>query len=110
MTGGSKSPIAMLVLTGVAAFNINSITIHSGLSILIVNDTKRLDINGEQLMQLQNKLKDISYIIIDEKSMVGHQMLALIDMRFWQVFLENKNEPFGSRSIIIFGNFGQLSP
>src|SRR5688572_6011478 len=110
MAGGSKSPIAVLAPTGVAAFNIDGITIHSGLSIPIVNDTKRFDINGKRLMQLQNKLKDISYIIIDEKSMVGRRMLALIDMRLRQAFPENKNEPFGGRSIIIFGDFGQLPP
>ncbi len=72
MAEGFKSPIVILALTEVVAFNIDGIMIHSGLSILIVNDTKRLDINGKQLMQLQNKLKDINYIIIDEKSMVGH--------------------------------------
>ncbi len=80
MAGESKSPIAVLTLTGVAAFNIDGIMIYFGLSILIVNDTKHFDINGEWLMQLQNKLKDISYIIIDKKSMVDHQMLALIDI------------------------------
>ncbi len=42
-----KSPIAVLALIGVAAFNIDRIMIYSGLLILIVNDTKRLDINSE---------------------------------------------------------------
>jgi len=36
-------------------------------------------------------------------------MLTLIDMQLQQAFSENKNEPFGDRSIIIFGDFGQLS-
>ena len=80
MEGGSKSPAAVLAPTGVVAFNIDGITIHSGLSIPIINDSKRLDINGERLMQLQDRLKDIDYIIIDEKSMVGRRMLTLIDM------------------------------
>ena len=61
-------------------------------------------------MQLQDRLKDIRYIIIDEKSMVGRRMLALIDMWLRQAFPEHNNEPFGGRSIIMFGDFGQLPP
>ena len=67
----SRSPVVVLAPTGVASFNINGMTIHSGLSIPIINDAKRLDINGERLKQLQDKLKDVRYIIIDEKSMIG---------------------------------------
>ena len=37
-------------------------------------------------------------------------MLALIDMRLWQAFPESNNEPFGGRSIILFGDFSQILP
>jgi len=37
-------------------------------------------------------------------------MLGLIDMRLRQAFPEKRNEPFGGRSIIMFGDFGQLPP
>ncbi len=37
-------------------------------------------------------------------------MFALIDMQFQQAFLENKNELFDDKSIIIFDDFGQLPP
>jgi len=67
----SKLPIIVLASTGVVAFNIDGITVHSGLSIPIINDSKRMDIKGEQLKQLQNRLKDVKYVIIDEKSMIG---------------------------------------
>ena len=78
---GSKSPIVVFAPTGVAAFNIDGTTIHSRLSIPIINNAKSLDIKGKRLKQLQDKLEGVSYVIIDEKSMVGHRMLALIDMR-----------------------------
>jgi hypothetical protein len=42
--------------------------------------------------------------------MVGCRMLTLIDMRLRQAFSEHSNEPFGGRSIILFGDFGQLPP
>src|SRR6266511_1155740 len=48
-----KSPILVLALTGVAAFNIYGATIHSALSIP-VNGTN-FDIGGERLKQLQKR-------------------------------------------------------
>src|SRR5205823_11240396 len=106
----SEPPVIVIAPTGVAAFNINGTTIHSTLSIPICNDKRLVDIDGERLKQLQKRLHKIHYIIIDEKSMVGRRMLGLIDMRLRQAFSEKKNEPFGGRSIILFGDFGQLPP
>jgi hypothetical protein len=106
----SKSPVVVLAPTGVAAFNINGMTLHSGLSIPIINDEKHLDINGERLKQLQDKLKDVRYVIIDEKSMIGRRMLASIDVRLRQAFPEHNAEPFGGKSVILLGDFGQLPP
>ena len=76
---GSKSPVLMIAPTGVAAFNINGMTIHSTLSIPIIAKNN-LNIKGERLKQLQDQLQNVNYLIIDEKSIVGHQMLSLIDM------------------------------
>jgi ATP-dependent DNA helicase PIF1 len=108
-SNSEKSPVLVIAPTGVAAFNINGATIHTTLSIPILND-KKYDLNGIRLKQFQERLQNVSYFIIDEKSMVGRKMLGLIDMRLRQAFPENKNEPFGGRSIIMFGDFGQLPP
>lgn len=91
--GVDNSSVIVLAPTGVVAFNIYGTMIHSALSIL-VNGTS-FDINGECLKHLQKKLNGVSYIIIDEKSMVGCCMLALINMRLRQAFPENQNQPFG---------------
>ena len=66
--------------------------------------------NSIRLKKLQERLQDVLYFIIDEKSIVGRRMLALIDMRLRQTFPEKANESFRGRSIIFFGNFGQLPP
>jgi len=50
------------------------------------------------------------YLVIDEKSMVGRRMLALIDLRLRQAFPEHQNHVFGGRSVILVGDFGQLPP
>ena len=70
---GQNPPVIVLAPTGVAAFNINGVTIHLMLSIPIINDKrdKGLNIDGERLKQLQERLQRVHYVIIDEKSMVG---------------------------------------
>jgi ATP-dependent DNA helicase PIF1 len=67
-------------------------------------------LSGERLKILQNRLQGIKYVIIDEKSMVGRRMLALVDMRLRQAFPEHQNQVFGGRSVILVGDFGQLPP
>ena len=105
----AESPVLVIAPTGVAAFNINGATIHSKLSVPISKD-KKYNLEGKRLKQLQERLKDVKYFIIDEKSMVGKQMLGIIDTRLKQAFPEKINEPFGGRSVIMFGDFGQLPP
>lgn len=109
MTENESSPVQVIAPTGVAAFNINGSTIHSTLSVPIHNKAKS-ELDGNRLKQLQERLQNVIYLIIDEKSMVGRRMLAVIDMRLRQAFPENKNKAFGGRSIILFGDFGQLPP
>jgi len=65
-----ESFVLVVALTGIAAFNISGMTIHLTFSIPIITDSN-LDIKGERLKLLQNRLKSVRYIIIDEKSMVG---------------------------------------
>ncbi len=79
--GGIEFKKSVLVITqiGVAAFNIKRMIIYFALSILIsTNDN--LDIKNERLKKLQDKLENVKYIIIDEKSMVRHKMLGLTNM------------------------------
>jgi hypothetical protein len=103
------SPMLVIAPTGVATFNINGATIHSTLFIPIMNN-KNYELDNIRLKQLQERVQNASYFIINEKSMVGRRMLGLIDMRLRQAFLEFNNEPFGRRSVILFSDFRQLPP
>ena len=61
---------ALTATTGKAAFNINGCTIHSLLKLPIGSKGNKA-LTTEGLVRLQNNLKGITYIIIDEYSMLG---------------------------------------
>ncbi|KAF6517645.1 hypothetical protein HZS61_003206 [Fusarium oxysporum f. sp. conglutinans] len=60
--------------------------------------------------QLQKKLKDIKYLIIDEKSMLGLRQLSWIDDRLREAFPSRNEEFFGGLNILLVGDFFQLPP
>ena len=94
---------AVTATTGKASYNINGCTIHSLLK-PPVGSRGNKELTGQALLRLQNNLKGISYIIIDEYSMLG-----LIDRRCRQA-KGISVEVFGGLSIILFGDPGQLPP
>jgi len=104
---GLGSPIIRVAPTGIAAFNINGSTLHETFSIPTKCFSK---LNNAQELQLQKRLKDCKYIILDEKSMVGRRMLGYLDNRLRVAFPEKSNEMFGGCSLLMFGDFGQLPP
>ena len=67
------------------------------------------DLAGQSLSRLQEALKGIEYIIIDEYSMLGQVMFGWIDKRCKQV-KGHYDLPFGGFSIILTGDPGQLPP
>ncbi|XP_044714700.1 PIF1-like helicase domain-containing protein [Hirsutella rhossiliensis] len=59
---------------------------------------------------IKKKLRDVRYLVIDEKSMLGLRQLSWIDKRLRQVFPARAAEFFGGISIILVGDFFQLPP
>ena len=66
--------------TGKAAFSIHGCTIHSMLK-LPIGARRNKDLCGESIARLQNNLKEISYITIDEYSMLSQKMFGWVDKR-----------------------------
>ena len=62
----SHIPVQVIAPTGVVAFNISRMTIHSTLSVPIINN-KKFELEGNQLKQLQERLANVIYLIIDKK-------------------------------------------
>ena len=61
-------------------------------------------------MPLQQAFKDIHYLILDEKSMIGQVHLAWIDCCLRQIYPVCNNDHFGGLNILLVGDFHQLPP
>lgn len=87
-------------------------TIHNGLGI---NQRTKSNVfysllQGEQLFRYRSRLKwlMIAYIILDEMSYIGPQMLAQIERRLRNIM--GVDEPFGGLSMVLLGDSFQLPP
>ena len=97
----------MLAPTGVAADNIGGSTYHSKLPVPrsdIDRANIRLSRGSSREQRLQSDLTGVSYIIIDEMSMVGRRALGQIDELLRQA--TGKEEVFGGLSVILVGDHG----
>ena len=80
-------PILLTAATGVAAHNINGITVHSA---FMLNDRKSsqstyYSLGADTLNTLQLHLEHLMVIIIDEISMIGAETLYKIHMRLQEI-------------------------
>lgn len=91
--------------TGIAAININGVTIHSAFGYKnIVQSVSEIRISKEQ----ESLFKRIDTLVIDEISMVRVDTLERIDYILKKI---NKNNiPFGGKQIILFGDIFQIPP
>ena len=64
----------------------------------------------EKLSTLRTELSDLQILVIDEISMVGHNLLAYIHGRLCQIKHIAADSPFGNVCVIAVGDFFQLSP
>ena len=94
--------------TGVAALNISSTTIHSFFRFGKVSTMQPL--RGPALQALQQQCAPVKYMIFDEISMIGSDLMNAIDSRMRQAFPAHADVVFGGCSVIFFGDFGQLPP
>ena len=106
-------PILLTAATGVAAHNINGITVHSA---FMLNDRKKVgttyyNLGSDTLSTLQTHLEQLMVVIIDEISMIGAQTLYKIHMRLQEIKgLHYSNTRFGNVTIIAVGDLYQLPP
>ena len=71
------NPVVRLAPTGVAAFGIDEMTIHSALSLPVKPQFETLP--PSTLLKLQHQWKDITLLVVDGKSMIGRRMAGKMD-------------------------------
>ncbi|KJZ69873.1 hypothetical protein HIM_10728 [Hirsutella minnesotensis 3608] len=96
------TPVWRAAPTGVAGNQISGSTLHSLLHLPINKDFKPL--SAIDKAQLQKQLKDIKYLIVDEKSMLGLRQLSWIDDRLREAFPNRNEEFFGDLNILLVGD------
>ena len=95
-------------LFGLAAYNVSGKTLHHILK-LPIKGKRNSELDGSQLMEMQENLRNIRYLIIDEYSVVSQKDLAWISRRCKQATGIN-DKVFGGINIILLGDLGQLPP
>ena len=108
LKGLLQQKLCVAAPTGVTAFNVQGVTLHSLLQLPTHGNFQLLQ--GVQLQRLQSSLSDVEYLIIDEMSMVGQRMMGQIDQHLRQAFPHKANEVLGGCSCLLVGDFGQLPP
>ena len=100
--------------TGVAAWNINGVTLHSCCLLPVVNKSygRAGDLPlpcGPQLAALQNIWNLVSVLFVDEMSFVSSFMLERLDQHL-RLAKNVANMPFGGVHLVLSGDLFQLPP
>ena len=102
----------ILCPTGIAAQNVNGLTIHSFFNLPIVDsiEKKHIEKSSNILKSIDKfkRLQEIETIIIDEISMVNAMVFDAIDLILKTVYQTTK--PFGGKRVILIGDIFQLPP
>ena len=111
---GTFEPVDVIVLlsapTGVAAFNINGMTLHSALLLGCGKYGGFQPLSHDRLNTLRTRLSRLMLLSIDEVSMVGSNMLIEIHKRLQQIKGVSNDVVFDGVSIPAVGDLYQLPP
>ena len=110
---GCQNACMLVAPTGIAAFNIDGLTIHYAFWLPVEhgNLTRYTKLSAQKLHELRLLCKDVHMIIIDEISMVSYETLSFIHQRLTEIKGTDDTEVyFGGLSIIAVGDFYQLPP
>ena len=102
---------AIAAPTGLAAFNIHDITIHTLFQLPIEHEGKPATywpLSKDSNKVMKTSMRSVKVIIIDEVSMVCSLTLAYIHLRLEELF--SGEQRFGSKNILFVGDILQLPP
>ena len=110
----SERGVVLAAPTGVAAFNINGVTLHSALGILVQNQSYGMVVDkplprGEELAALQSFWKHVDVLMVDEMSFISSWLLERMDQHLC-LARDMPHHPFGGVHVIFIGDLYQLPP
>lgn len=113
-TQHNHNPVILTAPTGIAAYNIAGITVHSAFSLPVEHhrSANYVPLRAEKLKQFRVKFRDIAYVIIDEISMLSCHNFHYVHKRLCEI-KGTTHDPtilFGGLSLIVFGDLFQLKP
>ncbi|XP_037544180.1 ATP-dependent DNA helicase PIF1-like [Nematolebias whitei] len=102
--------VVLTAPTGIAAYNLKATTIHT--TFCIGKDVRLpyTPLGEEKLNTLRAKYRDLQLLIIDEISMVDHNLLSYIHGRLHQIKQTGDFSPYGNIGVVGVGDFFQLPP
>jgi hypothetical protein len=65
-------------------------------------------LGSRKLEELRSLYNSVKFLFFDEYSMISYESLRMVHRRLSEIFASD--EPFGDRSIILFGDLMQLKP
>ncbi|KYN10993.1 ATP-dependent DNA helicase PIF1 [Trachymyrmex cornetzi] len=109
-----KKVTATSAPTGIAACNINGLTIHRTFQLPVTHESmaKYTHLSDMILKTLREKLKNVELFIIDEVSMISNVTMMFINLRLCEIFDTTDTDDgfFGRKHILLFGDLLQLPP
>lgn len=106
----SAPEILLVAFTGLAAHNIDGQTAHSALHLSAGKGDKFTSLSPDRKNTLRCQFHNLKLVIIDEISMLGSPTFDHISRRLGEIFNTSPNLHFGDISVIVVGDFNQLSP
>ena len=102
--------VLLVAPTGKAAFNIGGLTVHSAVSIKpnFVKSSDYPPLSNSALSTFQSKFGNLKLLVVDEISMLGSQLLNVLEMRLRQIM--NDERAFGGLHALFVGDLYQLRP
>ena len=100
--------ILLCAYTGLAAYNIHGSTLHSAFCIEPNKKLAYKKLSDDKRNSLQTKYMHLSVLIVDEVSMVGHEMLNFLYLRLQEI--KGNKKHFGGIHVILVGDLYQLRP
>ncbi|XP_042261506.1 ATP-dependent DNA helicase PIF5-like [Thunnus maccoyii] len=97
--------VLLTASTGIAAYSLNAATIHHTLSIGTHSSLPYTPLGEDKLNSLRAKFSQLQILIIDEISMVDHNLLTYVHGRLRQLKHTGDFSPFGNVSVIAVGDF-----